>query len=77
MRIYTHEGTTYGARDEPDLTSRTRAAGTFMIKVAESIRARGVSLPIVSLGAARVLCRVRRIATCFPDMGALSMHRAG
>ena len=49
--IYTHEGHTYAATDPADLVVRARAVGEFMVAVAGAIRARGVALPIVSLGA--------------------------
>jgi D-serine deaminase-like pyridoxal phosphate-dependent protein len=83
--IYTHEGTTYGAKDEPDLASRARAAGAFMVKVAESIRARGVPLPIVSLGAsasAREVAHVPGVTQirpgiyAFNDVGQIALGNA-
>lgn len=49
--IYTHEGTTYSAKDATDLTEQARAAALLMVGVAEAIRARGITLPVVSLGA--------------------------
>lgn len=83
--IYTHEGTTYGAKDEPDLASRARMAGTFMVGVAESIRARGIALPIVSLGAsasAREVAHVPGVTQirpgiyAFNDVGQIALGNA-
>jgi len=83
--IYTHEGTTYGATDEPDLAVRARAAGTFMVEVAKSIRARGVPLPIVSLGAsasAREVAHVEGVTQirpgiyAFNDVGQIALGNA-
>lgn len=83
--IYTHEGTTYGAKDLPDLASRARAAGAFMVGVAESIRARGVPLPIVSLGAsasARAVAHVPGVTQirpgiyAFNDVGQIALGNA-
>lgn len=83
--IYTHEGTTYGAKDLPDLASRARAAGTFMVGVAETIRARGVPLPIVSLGAsasARAVAHVPGVTQirpgiyAFNDVGQIALGNA-
>ena len=83
--IYTHEGTTYGAKDEPDLASRARATGALMVKVAESIRARGVPLPIVSLGAsasAREVAHVPGVTQirpgiyAFNDVGQIALGNA-
>ncbi|MBN9316828.1 MAG: alanine racemase [Devosia sp.] len=83
--IYTHEGTTYGAKDHPDLASRARAAGAFMVGVAETIRARGVPLPIVSLGAsasAREVAHVPGVTQirpgiyAFNDVGQIALGNA-
>lgn len=83
--IYTHEGTTYGAKDEPDLAARARAVGVFMVKVAESIRSRGVPLPIVSLGAsasARAVAHVPGVTQirpgiyAFNDVGQIALGNA-
>lgn len=83
--IYTHEGTTYGAKDHPDLAARARAAGAFMVGVAETIRARGVPLPIVSLGAsasAREVAHVPGVTQirpgiyAFNDVGQIALGNA-
>lgn len=83
--IYTHEGTTYGAKDHPDLAARARAAGTFMVGVAESIRARGIPLPVVSLGAsasAREVAHVPGVTQirpgiyAFNDVGQIALGNA-
>ena len=83
--IYTHEGTTYGATDAADLVGRAKAAGAFMVGVAESIRARGVPLPIVSLGAsasARAVARVPGVTQirpgiyAFNDVGQIALGNA-
>jgi D-serine deaminase-like pyridoxal phosphate-dependent protein len=83
--IYTHEGTTYGAKDHPDLASRAKAAGAFMVGVAETIRGRGVPLPIVSLGAsasAREVAHVPGVTQirpgiyAFNDVGQIALGNA-
>ncbi len=83
--IYTHEGTTYGAKDQSDLAGRARAAGEFMVGVAQSIRARGVALPIVSLGAsasAREVAHVPGVTQirpgiyAFNDVGQIALGNA-
>jgi D-serine deaminase-like pyridoxal phosphate-dependent protein len=83
--IYTHEGHTYAATDPADLIARARAAGEFMVAVAEAIRARGVPLPIVSLGAsasARAVARVPGVTQirpgiyAFNDVGQIALGNA-
>jgi D-serine deaminase-like pyridoxal phosphate-dependent protein len=83
--IYTHEGTTYGAKDHPDLAARARAAGAFMVGVADSIRARGMKLPVVSLGAsasAREVAHVPGVTQirpgiyAFNDVGQIALGNA-
>lgn len=83
--IYTHEGTTYGATDEPDLAARARAVGTFMVGVANAIRARGIALPIVSMGAsasAREVAHVPGVTQirpgiyAFNDVGQIALGNA-
>lgn len=83
--IYTHEGTTYGAVDKPDLAARARAAGEFMVRVAESIRVRGVPLSIVSLGASASardvahvpgVTQVRPGIYAFNDVGQIALGNA-
>ncbi len=83
--IYTHEGVTYGAKDLPDLAARARAAGEFMVGVAQSIRARGLPLPVVSLGAsasAREVAHVEGVTQirpgiyAFNDVGQIALGNA-
>lgn len=83
--IYTHEGTTYGATDQADLAARARAAGELMVSVAESIRAMGIPLPIVSLGAsasARAVAHVPGVTQirpgifAFNDVGQIALGNA-
>lgn len=83
--IYTHEGTTYGAKDEPDLAARARAVGGFMVGVANAIRARGIPLPIVSMGAsasAREVAHVPGVTQirpgiyAFNDVGQIALGNA-
>ena len=83
--IYTHEGTTYGATDEPDLAARAHAVGGFMVGVANAIRARGIALPIVSMGAsasAREVAHVPGVTQirpgiyAFNDVGQIALGNA-
>jgi D-serine deaminase-like pyridoxal phosphate-dependent protein len=83
--VYTHEGTTYGAKDQADLEARARAAGELMVSVAESIRAKGIALPIVSLGAsasARAVAHVPGVTQirpgifAFNDVGQIALGNA-
>lgn len=83
--IYTHEGTTYSARDPADLTRQARAAGELMVGVAKAIRARGIALPIVSLGAsasARDVAHVPGVTQirpgiyAFNDVGQIALGNA-
>ncbi len=83
--IYTHEGTTYAAADEPDLAARARAAGEFMVRTADAIRARGVPLTVVSLGAsasAREVAHVPGVTQirpgiyAFNDVGQIALGNA-
>ena len=83
--IYTHEGHTYAATDPADLVARAEAAGMFMVGVAAAIRARGVPLPIVSLGAsasARAVARVPGVTQirpgiyAFNDVGQVALGNA-
>ena len=83
--IYTHEGTTYGATDEADLKRRAVAAGEAMVAAAQAIRAKGVPLPIVSMGAsasARDVARVRGVTHirpgifAFNDVGQIALGNA-
>ncbi len=83
--IYTHEGTTYSAKDHPDLASRARGAGEFMVSVANAIRARGVPIQIVSLGAsasAREVAHVPGVTQirpgiyAFNDVGQIALGNA-
>jgi D-serine deaminase-like pyridoxal phosphate-dependent protein len=83
--IYTHEGTTYGAVDRADLEARARAVGEQMVAAAEAIRARGIALPIVSLGAsasARAVAHVPGVTEirpgiyAFNDVGQIALGNA-
>jgi D-serine deaminase-like pyridoxal phosphate-dependent protein len=83
--IYTHEGTTYGATDEADLKRRAIAAGEAMVAVAKSIRAAGIPLPIVSMGAsasAREVAHVPGVTHirpgifAFNDVGQIALGNA-
>ncbi|WIY52541.1 alanine racemase [Devosia sp. YIM 151766] len=83
--IYTHEGTTYGAKDRADLEARAVAAGELMVGIAQAIRARGIALPIVSLGAsasARAVAQVPGVTQirpgifAFNDVGQIALGNA-
>lgn len=83
--IYTHEGTTYGAVDRADLEVRSVAAGRAMVAVAEAIRAEGIALPIVSMGAsasARAVAQVPGVTQirpgiyAFNDVGQIALGNA-
>lgn len=83
--IYTHEGSTYGATDRADLERRAVAAGELMVGVAQAIRARGLALPVVSLGAsasARAVAHVRGVTQirpgiyAFNDVGQIALGNA-
>jgi len=83
--IYTHEGATYGAKDRADLEARAVAAGELMVGVAKAIRAEGIALPIVSLGAsasARAVAHVPGVTQirpgiyAFNDVGQIALGNA-
>jgi D-serine deaminase-like pyridoxal phosphate-dependent protein len=83
--IYTHEGSTYGAVDRADLEARARAVGEKMVGAADAIRARGIALPIVSLGAsasARAVAHVPGVTEirpgiyAFNDVGQIALGNA-
>lgn len=83
--IYTHEGTTYGAKDSADLARQAQAAGVLMVEIARAIRARGVPLPVVSLGAsasARLVAHVPGVTQirpgiyAFNDVGQIALGNA-
>jgi len=83
--IYTHEGGTYSATDEADLKRRAIAAGEAMVGVAKTIRAAGVPLPIVSMGAsasAREVAHVPGVTQirpgifAFNDVGQIALGNA-
>jgi D-serine deaminase-like pyridoxal phosphate-dependent protein len=83
--IYTHEGSTYGATDQADLAARAVAAGELMVGVAEAIRARGMALPVVSLGSsasARAVAGVPGVTQirpgifAFNDLGQVALGNA-
>lgn len=73
--IYTHEGSTYAARDRTDLEQQAKQAAKLMIDVATSIRASGMALPIVSLGAsasARTVARIPGVTQIRPGIFAFN-----
>jgi D-serine deaminase-like pyridoxal phosphate-dependent protein len=83
--IYTHEGATYGAKDKADLEARAVAAGELMVCIAKAIRAEGIALPIVSLGAsasARAVAHVPGVTQirpgiyAFNDVGQIALGNA-
>jgi D-serine deaminase-like pyridoxal phosphate-dependent protein len=83
--IYTHEGSTYGAVDRADLEARARAVGEKMVGAADAIRARGIALPSVSLGAsasARAVAHVPGVTEirpgiyAFNDVGQIALGNA-
>lgn len=83
--IYTHEGSTYGATDPADLEARAVAVGELMVGIARDIRARGVALPTVSLGAsasARAVAHVSGVTEirpgifAFNDVGQIALGNA-
>jgi D-serine deaminase-like pyridoxal phosphate-dependent protein len=83
--IYTHEGWTYAAKDADDLVRQAEAAGILMVGVADSIRARGIKLPVVSLGAsasARAVAQVKGVTQirpgiyAFNDVGQIALGNA-
>lgn len=83
--IYTHEGTTYSATDPRDLAEQARAAARLMVDIAERIRARGIALPIVSLGASASAREVAHVAGvtqirpgiyAFNDVGQIALGNA-
>lgn len=83
--IYTHEGSTYAAKDASDLVRQAEAAGALMVGVAQAIRARGVALPVVSLGAsasARAVAHVQGVTQirpgiyAFNDVGQIALGNA-
>ena len=83
--IYTHEGTTYGAVDRADLERRAVAAGELMVHTAEAIRAAGVPISVVSLGAsasARAVAHVPGVTQirpgiyAFNDVGQIALGNA-
>jgi len=83
--IYTHEGTTYSATDPRDLAEQARAAARLMVDTAERIRARGLPLPIVSLGASASAREVAHVAGvtqirpgiyAFNDVGQIALGNA-
>ena len=83
--IYTHEGTVYGAADASEVTARARSAGRTMVETAEAIRARGIPLPVVSVGSsasARAVAGVPGITQIRPgiyavnDLGQIALGNA-
>jgi D-serine deaminase-like pyridoxal phosphate-dependent protein len=83
--VYTHEGTTYGAVDRADLERRAVEAGELMVRTAEAIRAAGVPISVVSLGAsasARAVAHVPGVTQirpgiyAFNDVGQIALGNA-
>jgi D-serine deaminase-like pyridoxal phosphate-dependent protein len=83
--VYTHEGSTYGAVDAAELARLSVAAGETMVAAAEAIRARGATLPVVSLGAsasAREVAHVPGVTQirpgifAFNDVGQIALGNA-
>ena len=73
--IYTHEGTVYGAASDAELLLRARNAGVLMVETAEAIRARGIPLPIVSVGSsasARAIAEVPGVTQIRPGIYAVN-----
>ena len=83
--VLTHEGTVYAAADRDDLVARSRATAQLMVDAADAIRARGVDLPTVSMGAspsARIARDVRGVTQvrpgiyAFNDLGQIALGNA-
>lgn len=83
--IMTHEGTVYEAVDPTDLHRRSVAAAELMVRTAEAIRAAGVQLRHVSMGAsasARVVAGVPGVTQirpgifAFNDLGQIGLGNA-
>ena len=83
--VLTHEGTVYGAAGRDDLVARSRATAQLMVDAAEAIRARGVELATVSMGAsasARIarevpgVTQVRPGIYAFNDLGQIALGNA-
>ena len=73
--IFTHEGTVYDAADRAELEASARRAGELMVRTAESIRARGIPVPTVSLGSsasARVVATVPGVTQIRPGIYAVN-----
>ncbi len=49
--VLTHEGTVYGAADAADIVARTEEVARFMVAAADGLRAAGLPIDSVSLGA--------------------------
>lgn len=83
--IMTHEGTVYEAIDAADLERRSVEAAELMVRTADAIRATGVRLQHVSMGAsasARVVARVPGVTQirpgifAFNDLGQIGLGNA-
>jgi D-serine deaminase-like pyridoxal phosphate-dependent protein len=83
--VLTHEGTVYGASDREDLATRSKAVASLMVGAADSIRAHGIDLPTVSMGAsasARIarevpgVTEVRPGIFAFNDLGQIALGNA-
>lgn len=80
--VMTHEGTVYGARDREELVALSVATAGLMVGAAEAIRARGVDLSVVSMGASASahvaatvpgVTQVRPGIFAFNDLGQLAL----
>lgn len=82
--IYTHEGSTYSAPPD-ELADRSRTVAEEMVALADRIRAFGIPLPVVSLGAsasARAVATVPGVTQlrpgiyAFNDLGQIALRNA-
>ncbi|MFY1631809.1 alanine racemase [Solwaraspora sp. WMMB335] len=83
--VMTHEGSVYGATDRADLAARSRAAAQAMVAVADAIRAAGLTLSTVSMGAsasarhvaaAPGVTEIRPGIYAFNDLGQIALGNA-
>ena len=83
--IYTHEGSVYSAVDRADLVRKATECAKTMVETATAIRALGIDLPVVSMGAsasARVVALVPGVTQirpgiyAFNDVGQLALGNA-
>ena len=83
--IMTHEGTVYASANPQELEQASQAVATLMVETAQSIRAKGVDLPRVSMGAsasARFVAKVPGVTQirpgifAFNDLGQVALGNA-